>query len=107
MHPSKHLTSMLMLAAATGLVGVAACTLNPQPLPPTDDNDGLAAEPNQLPGTGTSADDAGGFSRSDAATPPPAPSDGGPNRDAAPPDGGEADAGDAGDATTGDSGDGG
>ena len=77
--PNKLHTS-LALVAAIGLVGLvgAACSLNPQPLPPIDD-DRVSANPT-TPNTGGPPADGGTFAK-DAGPPPPAPQDAAPSSD--------------------------
>jgi hypothetical protein len=76
--PNKLHTSLALVAAGlVGLVG-AACSLNPQPLPPIDD-DRVGADPT-TPNAGGTAD--GGSFAKDAGPPPPAPQDAAPSADA-------------------------
>ncbi len=99
MSARKHRTPLLLLTAFLGAAGIAACTLNPQPLPPEDDDRLKANDPEEAPGTGgtTSQDGA-------ASVPPARPADASaPSADSAvqTPDSGSPDATiDAGDAGT-------
>ncbi len=79
MHERKYLPSVVALVVGVGLVGVVACNLNPQPLPP-DDDDRVSASPTS-PSGGGPADgaparpiDAGAFFDG---SPPPTPRDSG------------------------------
>lgn len=86
----------LVAAALAGAAGFAACTLNPQPLPPGDDNEGQATGDYDAGRNG----DTGTFNP----TPEGPPSDAGGSVN----DGDAGDTSDAGDAgDTGDAGDGG
>ncbi len=86
-----------ILFMATALAGAIACTLNPQPLPPSDES------PNG--GTGASSSGSGGVPSEGGDA---GPADGATRVDGAAPDAGDAgvDAGDAG-VDAGDAGDGG
>ncbi|MBX3215673.1 MAG: hypothetical protein KF850_26785 [Labilithrix sp.] len=81
---------LYLVTACTVVLGFAACTLNPQPLPPIDndaeDNDAGSFSP--VADAGARGDDDDGTAQ-DAAAPP-----------------GEGDGGDAGDTDAGDAGDG-
>lgn len=86
----------LVLAALCALAAVAACTLNPQPLPPGDDHFGGAADEDAGSSFGTFADSGRNDKQSE---PTPEPSDAGAGipeggTDATP--GTETDGGDAG-----------
>jgi hypothetical protein len=83
---------LLLGASLTATAAVVACTLNPQPLPPSDFSPGYASDD-------ASAKDGGQFAPSDAGA-TGNDREGGAS-DAAPPN---ADAGDAGDADVGDAG---
>lgn len=78
--PNKLHTSLALVAAVglVGLVGVA-CSLNPQPLPPSDD-DRVSAEPT-TPNAGGAPADSGSFTK-DAGPPPNPLQDGGQSTDA-------------------------
>ncbi len=96
--PALFVLGALALALA-GLV--AACSLNPQPLPPGDDDERNAAAPTGAPTTGGDFAE-GGQGRSDAAQPPMADAAATPEggRDASP----DADAAADADATSGEGG---
>ena len=49
MSARKHRTPLLLLTAFLGAAGIAACTLNPQPLPPDDDDRLKANDPEEAP----------------------------------------------------------
>ena len=85
-----------LLAAVAAVAGFAACTLNPQPLPPRDDFSGESSFAD-----GGASSDSGGFSTSPQVPGPEDAASGTPNLDA---DGGS-DAGDAGDDGSSDAGD--
>lgn len=74
MKARTSLVPILSLAAAFGLVGAVACTLNPQPLPPDDDR--VNAVPTSPGGSA--------FSDSGQNAPPDARKDSGPVGDAGP-----------------------
>jgi len=89
---SRSLRHALILASLAAAAAFAACTLNPQPLPPNGDATNAAAGGPDAAQTA----DAGGFGEQDPETPAPL-SDAGANADNDAADGG--DAGDASDAT--------
>lgn len=92
-----------LLAAVAAVAGFAACTLNPQPLPPRDDFSGESS----FADSGASSD-SGSFSTSPKAPPSEDAANGTPNLDADAAsdagDGGSDDGGDASDASDADGG---
>lgn len=81
MNARTSLLPILSLAAGFGLVGAVACTLNPQPLPP-DDDDRVNAVPTSPGGSAfsDSGQNAPPDARKDSAAPEPI-SDGGAQTD--------------------------
>ena len=87
------------VAVVVAAAGFAACTLNPQPLPPDDDNRASAGGD-----SGQTRSDAGEFGQDPETPLPPPQADAGVNLDSegGVPSGDAGDAGDSGDAAIGD-----
>lgn len=77
---ARHRSAMALTLVGALVGATVACSLNPQPLPPEDD-DRIAANPTGEPSAGGTFGDASESSPRDAAA-PPAPLDGSPRLDA-------------------------